>query len=65
MLVVILKNQIIPPQQVCQACLWADHDGQPRWRQGKLCCGQLVRDCNEQQPIAYQCQMGFKLVEIE
>ncbi len=68
MLVVIINDRILPPQQVCQDCLLADHNGQPRWRQGKLCCGQLVRNlncCNEQQPNAYQCQMGFRLIDID
>jgi hypothetical protein len=68
MLVVIIDKQIIAPQQVCQACLLADRDGQPRWRQGKLCCGRIVNTlnyCNEPQSAAYECQMGFRLVEIE
>jgi hypothetical protein len=68
MLVVILNDRIIPPQQVCQACLMADRDGRPRWRQGKLGCGRLVYNfdcCTEVQSNAYECQMGFKLVDIE
>ncbi len=68
MLVVVIKDRIIDPQQVCQDCLLADGNGQPRWRQGKLCCGQLVRNlncCNEPQPNAYQCQMGFRLVDVD
>jgi len=68
MLVVIIDNQIIAPHQVCQACLLADRDGQPRWRQGKLCCGRVVSNlhhCSEPQSDAYECQMGFRLVEIE
>jgi hypothetical protein len=68
MLVVIIDNQIIAPQQVCQACLLADRNGQPRWQQGKLCCARVVRNlncCNEPQPNSYECQMGFRLVDIE
>jgi hypothetical protein len=68
MLVVIINDRIIAPQQVCQACLLADRDGQPRWRQGKLCCGRVVRTlsyCSEPQADAYECQMGFRLVDIE
>jgi hypothetical protein len=67
MLVVVIKDRLIPPQQVCHACLLADGDGLPRWRQGKLCCGQLIRNlnlCPEVQPDAYQCQMGFRLMEV-
>jgi hypothetical protein len=68
MLVVIINDRIIAPQQVCQACLLADRDGQPRWRQGKLCCGRVVRTlgyCSEPQSDAYECQMGFRLVNID
>ena len=68
MLVVIINNQIIAPERVCQACLMADRDGQPRWQQGKLGCGRLVHNlnrCSEPQSDAYVCQMGFRLVEIE
>ncbi|WP_310484956.1 hypothetical protein [Chamaesiphon sp. VAR_48_metabat_403] len=68
MLVVIIDNQIIAPQQVCQACLMADRDGRPRWQQGKLGCGRLIRSlncCSEPQSDTYECQMGFRLVEID
>jgi hypothetical protein len=68
MLVVVINDRILAPQQVCQACILADRDGQPRWQQGKLRCGKLVHNvtcCTEAQPDAYQCQMGFRLVEIE
>ena len=69
MFVVIINDRILAPQQVCQDCVLAGHDGQPRLRQGKLCCAQLICNLNhcssEPQPTAYHCQMGFKLVEIE
>ncbi len=68
MLIVIINDRILAPQQVCQDCLLADHDGQPRLRQGKLGCARLVCNlthCNEPQPTAYHCQMGFKLIEID
>ena len=68
MLVVILNDRIVAPERVCQACLLADRDGQPRWRQGKLYCGRVIRDlnyCSEPQSNAYECQMGFKLVDLE
>jgi hypothetical protein len=68
MLVVVINDRILAPQQVCQACLLADRDGQPRWQPGKLRCGKLVRNvtcCTEAQPDAYQCQMGFRLVDID
>jgi hypothetical protein len=68
MLVVVINDRLLSPQSVCNACLLADRDGLPRWRQGKLCCGQLIRNlnlCNESQPDAYQCQMGFRLMDVE
>lgn len=68
MLVVIINDRVILPQKVCQACLLADRNGQPRWRQGKLGCGHIVPTLNcptETQSDAYQCQMGFRLVEVE
>ncbi len=68
MLVVVIDDRILSPQSVCHACLLADRNGQPRWRQGKLCCGKLIRNlslCNEPQPDAYQCQMGFRLMDVE
>jgi hypothetical protein len=66
MLVVIINNQIIAPERVCQACLMA-RDGQPRWQQGKLGCGRLVHNlncCPEPQSDTYVCQMGFRLVDV-
>ena len=69
MLVVIINDRIFAPQVVCGTCLLADSNGLPRWRQGKLCCAKLVcnlHHCsNEPQPIAYHCQMGFDLMEIQ
>ncbi len=65
MLVVIMENQVIAPQTVCQTCLLADHSGQPRWRQGHLCCGQALPKAVNQQPEQYQCQMGFRIANIE
>lgn len=32
MLVILMDNQILASQQVCQGCLLADQSGQPRWR---------------------------------
>jgi hypothetical protein len=68
MLVVIINDRIIAPERVCQACLMADRDGQPRWQQGKLGCGRIIHNlnrCSEPQSDAYECQMGFRLVEID
>ncbi|MGL5083709.1 MAG: hypothetical protein ACRC8A_19680 [Microcoleaceae cyanobacterium] len=65
MLVILMENQLIELQQVCQGCLLADQSGQPRWRGGQLSCGQLVRRPVDNQPSQYECQMGFRIANIE
>lgn len=65
MLVILMDEQILSPACVCQTCLLADHSGQPRWRQGKLGCGRAVRKLSPQQPDQYQCEMGFRVANIE
>ncbi|MCF4968663.1 MULTISPECIES: hypothetical protein [Nostocales] len=65
MLVILMDEQILVPEQVCQSCLLADSSGQPRWRGGKLTCGQAIRQLTQQQPEQYKCQMGFRIAQIE
>jgi hypothetical protein len=65
MLVIVLGDQLIPPQKVCQNCLLADQSGKPRWHQGQLRCGQAIRNRAEQMPEQYECQMGFRVANIE
>jgi hypothetical protein len=73
MLVIMMDDQLISPQQVCQACLMADQSGQPRWNQGQLRCGRALgrkadclADCRtERLPEQFECQMGFRVVHIE
>ncbi|HEY9851986.1 MAG TPA: hypothetical protein V6D28_21105 [Leptolyngbyaceae cyanobacterium] len=65
MLVILMDDRIVSPQIVCQNCLLADHGGQPRWRGGQLRCGQAVGKPAENQPDQYQCQMGFRIANIE
>jgi hypothetical protein len=65
MLMIMMENQILAPQQVCQSCLLADGSGQPRWRQGQLRCGHAIHNTDEQQPDRYECLMGFLVVRIE
>ena len=65
MLRVLINDQILKPQRVCQTCLLADASGQPRTNKGKLRCAQAVRKCTEQQADQYECMMGFKIVNIE
>jgi hypothetical protein len=65
MLVIMTENQVFPPQQVCQTCLMADQSGQPRWYQGKLRCGRALSKLAEDLPDQYECQMGFRIANIE
>ncbi|MGI0486148.1 hypothetical protein ACN4EK_11970 [Pantanalinema rosaneae CENA516] len=65
MLVILMENQLIPPSMVCQSCLLADQAGQPRWSGGRLRCGHAVRKLAEQQPDQYECEMGFRIANIE
>ncbi|NJK41393.1 MAG: hypothetical protein HC934_08625 [Acaryochloridaceae cyanobacterium SU_2_1] len=66
MLVILTKEQLLSPQTVCPSCLLADRQGQPRWQQGQLCCGQLLNPWPESgtQCQQYQCQMGFRLTHL-
>ncbi|HEY9742355.1 MAG TPA: hypothetical protein V6C90_17860 [Coleofasciculaceae cyanobacterium] len=65
MLVILMDEQILSPTLVCQSCLLADKSGQPRWRQGKLSCGHAVRNLTPHQPDQYECEMGFRVANIE
>lgn len=65
MLVILMDNQLIPPENVCQSCLLANQSGQPRWSGGRLRCGRAVRKLSEQDPEQFECQMGFRIANIE
>ncbi|MCC5643234.1 hypothetical protein LC607_09820 [Nostoc sp. CHAB 5824] len=65
MLVILMDEQILAPEQVCQSCLLADRSGQPRWRGGQLRCGQAIGNLTQQQPDQYECVMGFRIAYIE
>lgn len=65
MLVILMENQLIQPQKVCQTCLMADQSGQPRWNGGQLKCGHAIRKMTEQQPDQFECAMGFRVANIE
>jgi hypothetical protein len=65
MLVMLTDNQVIRPDTVCQNCLMADSGGHPRWKQGRLCCGHAVPKSGDKQPNQYECEMGFRLVNID
>ncbi len=65
MLVILMENQLLEPQRVCQGCPLADRSGQPRWRGGQLSCGHPVHQTTENLPSQYECQMGFRIANIE
>lgn len=65
MLVILMENQLLSPQQICPTCLMADQTGQPRWNHGQLRCGRAIRQAVEGQPEQYECQMGFRIAHIE
>lgn len=67
MLVILTEDQLLSPQVVCQSCLLADRQGQPRWHHDRLCCGRLLDQLSdtEPHPKQYQCQMGFRVAEVE
>lgn len=64
MIVAIADEQILSIEQVCQTCLMADTHGLPRWQHGKLNCGKALRKSVEQQATVYECQMGFRVTNI-
>lgn len=60
-----MDDQIISPDCVCQGCLMADQSGLPRWNSGKLRCGRTLQKVMDDQPEQYECQMGFRVANIE
>lgn len=64
MLVVLLDSQTLNPDIICHNCLYANQQGQPRWRNGQLCCGHSIRKTNNQQAEQFECEMGFRLVNV-
>ena len=65
MLVILTDEQLISPKQVCQTCLMANRSGLPRWHKGKLNCGHVVNKLNKNQAKVYECQMGFRVADID
>lgn len=64
MLVVLMDDQLLSPQQICPTCLMASQSGQPRWHRGELRCGRALHKLTESQPDQYECQMGFRIANI-
>ncbi|MEM8807800.1 MAG: hypothetical protein AAGF01_17410 [Cyanobacteria bacterium P01_G01_bin.38] len=42
----------------------ADHSGQPRWQNGKLRCGRRLEARTPEEPVQYECTMGFRVAEV-
>jgi hypothetical protein len=65
MLAIFTGDRILSPRLVCQNCLLANHQGLPRWQQGKLGCGSRLNLSPYLSPSdAYQCPMGFYVAEV-
>lgn len=65
MLVIVMEDRILSPQAICQNCLLADRTGQPRWRRGQLTCGHAVRKRSQSTSTQYECEMGFRVTNID
>lgn len=65
MLVILMEDQLVSPQQVCSTCLLADQQGQPRWQRGTLRCGRALSKLADELPDQFECQMGFRIAHIE
>jgi hypothetical protein len=65
MLVILTRDNILSPKQVCSGCLLADQKGKPRWHHGKLGCGHSLDKVATQQAAVYECEMGFQVAEVD
>lgn len=63
MLVVVATDQILNCDCVCQGCLFADRQGRPRWQGGRLGCAVAMAD--PRQGHIFECQMGFRVVNVD
>ena len=66
MLVIFTEQQILSTKQVCGSCLMADSGGLPRWRKGKLCCGRLIneRQNNNSDRDNIRCEKDLALQDL-
>lgn len=65
MLVMLVGDQLLSPQQICPGCLFADHAGRPRWQDGVLKCGNRPTPPLPATNNQIECPMGFRLVEVD
>ena len=61
---IVLSDQVLPPESVCQNCPLAHHTGAPRWLSGRLGCGHPAQRGEAQEPLAFECAMGFRVVAL-
>jgi hypothetical protein len=64
MLVMMTDQQIFTPQTVCSGCLLATQSGTPRWHNGRLTCGHTPGQVDNNQTKFYECEMGFKVANV-
>ena len=69
MLVVLMKDQLLPPATVCQSCPMANQSGLPRWHRGQLRCGRPIAETlatrtSDHAPAQYECTMGFRIAKL-
>ena len=65
MLVVMMDQQLLSPAAICPTCLMADRNGNPRWHHGQLRCGRRLTNSDDHQPTQYECQMGFRIAQVD
>lgn len=65
MLVVLTDDQVFTVQTICPNCVLANQQGLPRWQQGHLSCAKTFADRDRPLPSLYECQMGFKLAQVD
>ena len=64
MFVLLTDQQAISSEVVCQGCLMANQQGQPRWQAGELLCGRQLQPEALPSTEQYECQMGFRLTRV-
>ncbi|MFB2917274.1 MULTISPECIES: hypothetical protein [Aerosakkonema] len=63
-LVMLLRDQMLPPQILCSTCLMASQQGQPRWQDGQLRCGRPVHNPSNN-AVEFRCINDAEIIEFE
>ncbi|MCS6783129.1 MAG: hypothetical protein RMI89_06295 [Gloeomargarita sp. SKYBB_i_bin120] len=61
---ILLSDQVLEPEVICQSCPLASQRGTPRWSGGRLGCGYPAQRGEAQEPLAFECAMGFRVVAL-